>query len=78
MRLYGLTLGQWDAMVIAQTGRCAICELPAVLLVDHCHESESVRALLCTTCNSGLGHFKDDPARMRAAADYIEKHRALV
>lgn len=72
---YGLTLDQWDEMVLAQEGRCAICELPAELVVDHCHDSKKVRALLCGTCNSGLGHFKDDPARMRAAAVYIEQHR---
>jgi Recombination endonuclease VII len=64
-------------MVIAQEGRCAICETPAELVVDHCHESSRVRALLCGTCNIGLGQFKDEPARMRAAADYIETYQAL-
>ena len=73
---YSVTLEQWDEMVIAQLGRCAICDLPADLVVDHCHAAKRVRELLCSTCNSGLGHFKDDPARLRAAADYIEKHRA--
>ena len=72
---YGLTLEQWDEMVIAQLGCCAICGDQCELVVDHCHESVRVRELLCSTCNSGLGHFKDDPARLRAAADYIERHR---
>lgn len=72
---YGITIEQWDEMVIAQLGCCAICGRQADLVVDHCHESKFVRALLCGTCNSGLGHFKDDPALMRVAADYIEKHR---
>lgn len=73
---YGITLERWDEMVLAQEGRCAICELPAELVVDHCHDSGAVRALLCSTCNSGLGHFKDDPVRMRAAASYIDQHRS--
>ena len=73
---YGITIEQWDEMVIAQLGCCAICGHQSDLVVDHCHETTLVRALLCGTCNSGLGHFKDDPARMRAAADYIEKYRA--
>ncbi|MFD0032529.1 endonuclease VII domain-containing protein [Streptomyces sp. NPDC127172] len=73
---YGLTLDQWDAMVLAQEGRCAICEQPCELVVDHCHTSGAVRELLCGTCNSGLGHFKDNPAALRAAADYLERHRA--
>ncbi|MFI5814846.1 endonuclease domain-containing protein [Streptomyces sp. NPDC051643] len=72
---YGLTLEQWDAMVLAQEGRCAICQEPSELVVDHCHTSGAVRELLCSTCNSGLGHFKDEPARLRAAADYLERHR---
>ena len=72
---YGITIEQWDEMVIAQTGRCAICDLPCDLVVDHCHESSRVRELLCGTCNAGLGQFKDDPVRMRAAADYIERQQ---
>lgn len=75
---YGLTLEQWDEMVLVQEGRCDICELPAELVVDHCHDTKNVRALLCGICNAGLGQFKDDPARMRAAADYIERHRAVL
>lgn len=73
---YRMTLDEWDAMVLAQEGRCAICERPMELVVDHCHESNRVRALLCSTCNTGLGHFKDDPAQLRAAALYIESHRS--
>lgn len=72
---YGMMLEQWDALIIAQSGRCAICGTPGDLVVDHCHESGSLRALLCSTCNTGLGQFKEDPARMRAAAEYIETHR---
>jgi hypothetical protein len=72
---YGITIEQWDEMVIAQLGCCAICGRQVDLVVDHCHETKLVRDLLCGTCNSGLGHFKDDPSRLRAAADYIEKHR---
>ena len=30
--------------------------------------------LLCSGCNQGLGNFKDDAARVRAAADYVERH----
>ena len=42
------------------------------LVVDHCHKDGHVRALLCAGCNAGLGHFGDDPARLRAAADWLE------
>lgn len=73
---YGLTVEQWDALVLAQQGRCAIClqELTDPH-VDHDHETDAVRALLCNNCNNGLGRFLDDPALLRTAAAYVESHR---
>jgi Recombination endonuclease VII len=57
----------------------------ARLYVDHDHScceggnamtcGNCVRDLLCWWCNSGLGLFKDDPARLRDAAIYLERHQ---
>jgi hypothetical protein len=44
-------------------------------VVDHCHDTGAVRALLCIQCNAGLGHFDHNPARLRAAASYVERFR---
>lgn len=75
---YGLTIEQLDAIVVAQDDRCAICRKewgegkgPGV---DHDHETGLVRGMLCHKCNIAIGHFDDDPERMRAAAEYIEQH----
>ncbi|MGR7027288.1 endonuclease VII domain-containing protein [Geodermatophilus sp. URMC 62] len=74
-RRYGITAEEVDAMFAEQGGRCAICRRAPALHVDHDHRSGEVRALLCFRCNGGLGQFKDDPATLRAAARYVERHR---
>jgi hypothetical protein len=85
-RKYGLTQADYDRMLAAQGGVCALCGKPpnpngiraaSRLHADHDHETGAVRALLCSTCNAGLGALRDDPALLRAAAEYIERHRAL-
>lgn len=72
--LYGLTFNEYMFMREAQDGLCAICRgVPDKrgLVVDHCHETDTVRELLCTRCNVVLGHA-DLFEKMLA---YIEKHR---
>jgi hypothetical protein len=64
----------YTRMVAEQRGCCAICGASCTLHIDHCHAGGQVRALLCYSCNTGLGAFRDDPGRMRRAAEYIERH----
>lgn len=75
-RRYGITAEDADAMLEAQGGLCAVCGVAPAAHVDHDHATGGVRELLCFNCNGGLGQFKDDPAVLRAAADYVERHRA--
>lgn len=76
-RRYGITAEEADAMLAAQGGLCAVCRTAPAAHVDHDHETGRVRQLLCFTCNGGLGQFRDDPAVLRAAARYVERHRGL-
>jgi hypothetical protein len=80
---YGITVARYEAMVAAHAGLCGICKRPETMIrrgklqrlsIDHCHGAKKVRGLLCASCNNGLGRFGDDPARLRAAADYLERH----
>ncbi len=76
-RRYGLLPTQYEALLVAQEGRCAICRTDdpgpryESLLVDHCHGSNTVRGLLCVRCNMGLGMFFDRPDLLSAAAEYL-------
>lgn len=76
---YGMSLDEYTSMLNGQGERCAICRSDSpggkakVWSVDHCHGSNRVRGLLCGPCNRGLGQFRDDPDRLRAAAEYLER-----
>lgn len=44
---------------------------------DHLHEGVGIpRGLLCHLCNRGLKLLGDNPAQLRAAADYLERTAA--
>lgn len=74
---FGITKEEYDQMLAHQNGVCAIClEVCATgrdLAVDHDHETGKVRGLLCRDCNVSLGLMKDDPNRLRKAAEYLEQ-----
>jgi Recombination endonuclease VII len=77
-RVYGVTLAWYNARLEMQGGVCAICKRPPDptyrphprLVVDHDHKSV-VRGLLCAKCNTALGMFGDDPARLTSAIEYL-------
>ena len=74
--VYNITLVDYDAMLEAQGGGCAICgvtpeENGRRLCVDHDHEDGMIRGLLCTVCNAVLGWFEEDPKRFQDAIHYL-------
>ncbi len=77
-RHYGITLADYDVMLEAQGGVCAICgktpgENGRRLCVDHDHETNEVRGLLCTHCNVVLGYWHDNPETARQAMLYLRR-----
>ena len=84
---YGLSEEDYFRILKEQGGHCAICprtdgrrkqrkQTPTKFhfAVDHDHDTGVTRGLLCDTCNRALGMFLDDPALLRSAISYLEKH----
>jgi hypothetical protein len=79
LRKYGLTPADYERMLREQNGLCALCHRRSErrLVVDHDHDTNQVRRLLCYKCNSGLGFFDDDAERMRKGAGYVERAKGI-
>ena len=80
LRAYGVTADEYDRLLTAQGGVCAVClrperalrgGIPKTLSVDHDHGSGVVRGLLCQSCNTALGLLDDDPVLLAAASFYL-------
>lgn len=70
---YNITLKQQD-------NKCAICNKEETvcflgnlmpLSIDHCHNKNKPRGLLCARCNSGLGFFMDKINNIENAIKYL-------
>lgn len=77
-RLYGITLEEYDELLLQQNGLCAICgrfwtQFKKPFVVDHDHNTGAVRSLLCPACNTAIGLFQDDPVLLEKAALYLRK-----
>ena len=74
-RLYGITLRQYRKMLKRQKGVCAVCGKPpkkVSLNVDHDHETDRVRGLLCFFCNKKIVGRHHNGKLLRAAADWVD------
>ncbi len=81
---FGITLDEYNEILASQGGKCAVpgCERTTshssrknseALQVDHDHKTGKIRGLLCVPCNLAIGHLRDNPELIRAAAEYLEK-----
>lgn len=75
-------------MYRSQGGVCAVCNQPERartvtgkhvrrLSLDHDHESNMARALLCSSCNAALGYIQDNLTIARSLVRYLEKHKPI-
>jgi hypothetical protein len=70
--LYGIDPETIQARLNAQSGLCKICLVAPALHLDHNHSTGQTRSLLCGDCNRAIGLLREDIARIRRAAAYLE------
>lgn len=81
---FNLTLADLNVMLENRNFRCDICEDKIVALkeegddhrdvacVDHDHKTGIIRGILCHSCNTALGLFKDSVILLMKACEYLE------
>lgn len=84
---YGITVDEYQKLLVSQDGRCAICRTTEPrgrgahnslsFYIDHDHQTGVVRGLLCHACNTGLGAFRDSSTSMNSAIQYLSEPPAL-
>ncbi len=72
-----------DKMLEDQNGKCGICEkslefrpggyCKITAYVDHDHDTNKVRGILCARCNSQLS-IVDNPVWLKQALNYLKKY----
>lgn len=75
---YGLEPEHKQALLDKQNNCCAICgykfgQKKGDIKVDHCHNNNYVRGLLCDLCNRGLGYFKDNTDNLKNSISYLAR-----
>lgn len=71
-----ISFEEYERMFIKQNNRCAICggieARNKILSLDHCHRTNKVRGLLCSSCNNGIGFFRDNVELLSKAIKYLK------
>jgi hypothetical protein len=72
---YGITRKEFDVMLEAQEGKCAICGTDEPggkgWCVEHNHLTKVVRGIVCNNCNVMIGMADEDIVILQAAIDYL-------
>lgn len=73
-------LSKYELSLLMDKNKCEICNKEIEgrnKNIDHCHNTQFVRGILCKHCNLGLGHFQDNELRLFSAIAYLRKARTL-
>lgn len=74
---YGITAKHREDMLKKQNGGCAICSrILDIPYIDHDHETDQLRGMLCRNCNSGIGLLQDNISVLESALAYLKKWKS--
>jgi hypothetical protein len=82
-RLFGISLEQYQTLVVRQGAKCAACHKPLGKIadgalrpvVDHDHESRRVRGIIHANCNCIIGFARENPTILDYLASYLRINR---
>lgn len=77
--MYNISMEEYERKYINQNGLCDICGKSILLnsqntCLDHNHNTNQIRSLLCRWCNTGIGFFNEDIETFLKAINYIKKY----
>jgi hypothetical protein len=76
-RKYGISQEDAERLYLArEAGVCAVCggnRGKKALAVDHDHDTNVIRGLLCDKCNLAFGFMAENPEWIRNLADYAQR-----
>ena len=70
-RAHGIDRKTYDEMLIERVGCCDHCRNQADLHLDHCHETNRLRGMLCLKCNTALGQLGDTEEAIERLLAYV-------
>jgi hypothetical protein len=77
---FGIDLDIYNQIHGSQEGCCKICRTPQsklkrALAIDHCHQTNEIRGLLCSNYNTAIGLLKDSESLLKAAIKYLKNKK---
>ena len=79
---YGITLEQYYDMIKNQNNKCFICSIEfdknikwLKPHIDHDHQTNKVRSLLCLHCNTTIGYAKENINTLSNMINYLKEHK---
>jgi len=75
---HNISMVEFTQMLEEQNYSCAVCNVHEskapreMLFVDHCHETNRIRGLLCSSCNAAIGVLGDSANSIQKVIEYLK------